>query len=209
MNKATGFFLVLAALAAAGCSDKSNMRFTIESLTGAEGKNGGKPYIEADLVGNESDACATIQDAVAITLKLDRPGSIGPTLEGYVKNIVIDYYYYDPNNGQLKGPVPLLSARQFNFNQAITSAPITVPIVSYLVKSWSQGVPCSGVTGYPGGIIDRMVAKVTVNAEDSTGKSLSAQGSIMLYLYDYGPAPTSGMPCYGYDTHTAVTFLCN
>jgi hypothetical protein len=212
MNKLGGVFLAFTALVVVGCSDKSAMRFTIDSLTGyGTAVNAGKPYIECDLVGNFTSDCATIMDPVAVTVRLEKPGTIGPEYEAYVKNVVIDYYYYDPNDGQLKGPVGLLSAKQYNINlrvEAGATGTFTVPVASFLVKAWSQGVACSGVPGYSAGVIDRMVARVTVNAEDGTGKKLSAQGSIQLYLYNYGPAPTTGLSCNGLPSDTWLSYIC-
>jgi len=210
MNKIGGvFFALTAAALVAGCSDKSAMRFTIESITE---NTTSKPYIEADLVGNlVASPCATIQDPASVTVRLEKPGTIGPEYAANVKNVVIDYYYYDPNDGQLKGPVGLLSSKQYNISVNVESGStktFVVPVGSYLVKTWSQGLNCSGVPGYSGGVVDRMVARITVNAEDGTGKKLSAQGSIMLYLYDYGPGPVTGAACYGIPAATWLSYIC-
>jgi len=210
MKKMGGLFLVLAAMAAAGCSDKSSMRFTIDSITES---GGSKPYMETDLQGNMADStCSIIQDPAAITVRLEKPGTIGPQYEAYVKNVVIDYYYYDPNDGQLKGPVALLSSKQYNINLRVDAGlPMLflVPVASFVVKAWSQGMDCSGIPGSSAGIVNRMVARITVNAEDGTGKKLSAQGSIMLYLFDYGPGPVIGDPCFGVPVKAWLSFNCN
>ena len=199
--------MALAALVAVGCSDKSAMRFTIDSITSSSGN----AYIECDLIGNHSPDCSLIMDPATITVRLEKPGTIGPQYEAYIRNVVVDYYYYDPNDGQLKGPVGLLSSKQYNYNLRVESGGIkefSVPVASFLVKAWSQGVACSGVPGYSAGIVDRMVARVTVNAEDGTGKKLSAQTSLQLFLYDYGPAPTAGLSCVGLPPHTFLAYIC-
>jgi len=150
-------------------------------------------------------------DPVVITVRLEKPGTIGPEYEAYIKNVVIDYYYYDPNDGQLKGPVSLISSKQYNYNlrvEASSTKVFTVPVASFLVKAWSQGVACSGVPGYSAGVIDRMVARVTVNAEDGTGKNMSAQASIQLFLYNYGPSPVEGVSCYGIPADTWLSYIC-
>lgn len=212
MNKSSAAFLAITAVVVAGCSDQSAMRFTIDKITDTSGT---KPYVEADLVGSASSPCTTLQDPISITVRLEQPGKVGPSLTASINNVVIDFFYYDPNDGQLKGPVGLLSSKQYNISSRVDSggsaggtAVFSVPLATYLVKSWSQGMDCSGVPGYSAGVVDRMVARVTVNAEDSTGKKLSCQGSIMVYLFNYPQFPVSTDLCYGIPTATLVSYLC-
>ena len=196
-----------------GCSDRSSLRFVIESITdSATDVSSRKPYIEADLVGNKNTTCGTVQDPAIVTVRLERPGSVGPQYNATITNVVVDYYFYNPQSGQLQGPIPLLSCREYNYNTHIIaggSSEFAVPVATYLVKVWSQGINCSGLIGCPYGIVDRMVARLTVNAEDDTGKSMSAQGSILLYLYNYGPEPEATYSCHDIPTATAVAGLCS
>ncbi len=210
MRKAFAFLAAAAGAAVmAGCSDKSPLKFSIDSITDTASS---ESYIEADLVGNKNSGCEPIQDKATVVVRLERPGSVGPSFDAWVKSVGIDYYYYDPYDGQLKGPVGLLVSRQSNLNARVpvnSTESFHVPMVSYHVKAWSQGTPCGGVPGYPGGrIVTRMVGRVTVSAEDETGKKLSAQGSILIYLYDYGPAPSTGSGCAGWPASMVLATFC-
>jgi len=206
-------FVLLAAFSLAACSDKSPLKFYIDGVE--DSLVPGKNYIEADLAGNISDACTTVQEKANVKVRLAAPGTVGPSLDATLTGYTVDYFYFDPNDGQLKGPVALLSFSQGNLGMRLaanSTGTVLVPIATYLVKAWSYGLTgpsCFGVPGFPGpGVVDRMIARVTVNGEDSTGKRLSAQGSILLFLYDYGPYPVTGSICAGMSTSAMIAALC-
>lgn len=202
----------LSAIVLAGCSDNSNMRFVIDSITDASSTS--KNYLEADVVGSASNACTTIQEQVKVTVRLEKPGSVGPSLDARVTAVTAEYFYYHPVNGQLLGPVTLLGSKNSNYSAYLTADQTTsflVPVATYLVKTWSYGysdcfgVPRSADLGVM--VVDRMVVRITVDAEDDTGKKLTAQGSILLYLQDYGPYP-NGTDCDVVGTRIGVASLC-
>jgi len=207
MKKAVLLALAAGAWVMTGCSDKSSMRFSITNVSGNHGS-----YIDSDVAGNANDPDITLQDVATVTASLEKPGTVGPGIGGTINNVVVDYYYYDPNDGALKGPVSLLSAKQYNFSISLSSngsATFSVPVGTFVVKSWTYGYSdCFGVPGFRNGIVDRVIARITVNATDDTGKKLSAQGSIMMYIYDWGPYPRIGDTSYGLPTATRVAGLC-
>ncbi len=181
----------------AGCSDTSRLNMYVDSIKGVDGTNVGKSYIEADIVGGPVNYCLPIQDQASVTVKLEQPGTVGPTLSGYVTGYRIDYYYYHPENGSLQGPVTWMSSDQAVAHQPVsTSVVFTVPVVTFEVKAWAVGLACPGIPVHQGvANIQRVLARVTVLAEDATGKKLSAQGSITVYLNDYAPARLAGDTC--------------
>jgi hypothetical protein len=193
-----------------GCADKSPMRLYIQSIVGT-GENTDKNYIEADLIGNiKADPCSVIQDQVIIVLNLEKAGTLGDQPKARIDGCEIQYFYYDPNDGQLKGPVANLTTNVSNIRTPVSiglPARLLVAAVTFNCKSWSQGVTCHGVTGFAGpGTVDRMVLKFIVRGTDDTGGALTAEGNIMVYLYNYGPGPIAPSPgstpttsnwCYG------------
>jgi len=183
-----------------GCSDKSSMRLYIQSIVGMD-TNKGRNYIEADLIGNFTADCGVIQDQVTITLGLESSGSIvGNQPNGRIDGVEIQYFYYDPNDGQLKGPVTGLSSATSNLRMPIMvgkTTDLTLAAVTYNCKAWSQGVTCHGIPGFSGGKVDRVILKFVVRGTDDSGKSMTADGSIMVYLYDWGPGPVK--PAAGAD----------
>jgi len=203
--------VLLCALVLTGCSDKSGMKLYLKSIEGTEPGNAGKQYIEADLIGCSGKPCTVVQDQAKITVGLDRPGAIGPSFNAEINGYEVQYYYFDPADGQLKGPVSGLTVNSSNVRVTVPAggtASFVAPVVSYVAKAWSTGVTCSGVPGFAGaGRVDRMILKITIRGSDYEGGALSAEGSISIFLYDYGPGPvqpTAGSPltadnwCYGY-----------
>ncbi|MEK7767860.1 MAG: hypothetical protein AAB368_16640, partial [bacterium] len=119
------------------------------------------------------------------------------------------YYYYDPVDGALKGPVAALGIANSNmvdrllFNEAST---VNIPIVPTRVKMWSVGVTCGAIPGYSTTTrVSRMIVQITMRGQDDTGKDLSAQGNIAVNLEDIAPGPlkptggatTADNFCYG------------
>jgi hypothetical protein len=200
-------------LAASGCSDRSRLLLTIERITADQ--EGTKQYIEADLFGSAEDACLTLQEPAFVQVRLEGPGTVGPQFDAVLTNYTVEFFYFDPADGLLKGPVGLLALRQANLGQRLqrgTASTLQIPVATYVVKTWSYGIACSGITPYPGpGVVDRMLARITVSGEDLTGAALSASGGILVLLYDYGPAPVAGDACYVNpppSTYTRVASLC-
>ncbi len=185
---------LLCSLTMAGCSDNSRMNLRIQKIEGTDPGNANKTFIEADLIGSADSNCCAIQDAAKVELDLDAPGTLGPSLEAFITGYEIEYFYYDPADGQLKGPVSTLGV-SISLRESITpSGLVTIefPVATSAVKAWSVGVTCAGVPGFAGSSpVKRMIARITVRGEDLTGKKLSAQGSILLYLADYAPYPTA------------------
>lgn len=200
------------AVALGGCSDQSRMRLVINSILGDLGDNSGKPYLEVDLMGNFSNAhCATIQDTVTVSVSVQSPGSltgatlssqnlvggaVGPTLSGAITGYRLDYYYYDPNDGTLHGPVQGLSLTSPNMYQRLPanagSTAVILALATFNLKAWCSRATCQGAAGFPGpGYVSRVIGRITMYGEDESGKKLSTQGDMMIYLYDYGPGPAA------------------
>lgn len=204
----------------AGCSDKSPMKLYIDSVTGvastiAQGIQTGmddKGFIEADMMGSNSAApCTPVgADMANVKVRLMQPGTIGPTLNAFITSYQLDYFYFDPADGVLRGPVPRLGVYTSDLHLLLVSNSQTdfnIPAVPRRVKIWSVGVTCGGITGFGGPIRpNRMLARITLNGEDETGQKLTAQANVLIYLEDY-PAfptpPTAGAPltndnyCFG------------
>lgn len=221
-----------------GCSDKSRMRLAIQSIVGAEQHNLDANYLEVDMMGNfASSHCSSIQDSVRVAVRLESPGTltpgdittnsvaignVGPTLGAFVTGFRLEYFYYDPNDGALHGPVPGLTVNTTNLHQRVVAnlgdAAFNIPLVSYNLKAWCARATCASIPGFPGpGYVSRVIARVTILGEDETGKKLSAQGDMLVYLYDYGPypvAPVGGVlapddSCFGNTLQGYWTGTCN
>jgi hypothetical protein len=193
---------VLAVLA--GCSDESRYQMTIEQMTAVTSytTTSQMTTLEADLIGGNSRACLPFEEPVRIVMKLDAPGTVGPELPVVVTDCLIEYFYYDPTSGGLAGPVNSLSntvgvnLRVYeDLDPLRSNSPLntfTVPVATRRVKAWAVGNSCQGIAGYGGGgTIQRMMVRVTVRAEDATGKKVTAEGTMLMYLYDYSPHPLS------------------
>ncbi len=196
-----GLFGIMVALGSAGCSDRSRMSLQIQSIKGASAGNDNRTYLEVDLMGDADAPCLTIQDAVTVSVELIANGTVGPTFSGYLTGYKLEYFYYDPNDGVLRGPVGGLTLKDGNLSQRVAanaSVDVTLPLVSFRVKGWTQRVTCGDNPGFPGpGSVSRMIARVTVYGKDADNKEISDQGNILVYLYDYGPAPSAPDPLTG------------
>ena len=164
-----------------GCSDKSRMRFYIGNITDNSAER--KSYIEGDI-------CKVGQEFANVTLTVEAPtqNNVGPKYGVIIKGYYLDYYYYDPADGQYKGPIGLLNFSAGSLNVRIdpgTAQVVKIPVAQYAVKAWANKVPCTGYGAYSGtgARVERMVARITFNGEDLTGKTVSAEGSVLLYLY--------------------------
>ena len=210
--------LAVAACLGLGCSDRSRMNLYIDRISGASAPNNGKTYLEVDLIGNDSDQCNIIQDTVTVLVRETDPSTLSgtPVPSAFITGYQAQFFYYDPADGQLKGPVTELTLNSTNAREHLFSGEslgITIPLVTYGVKAWSQGVLCGGRYGYPGpGGVNRMISRITMVGEDSTGKKLSASGDIMFYLYNYGPYPDSkAVPlasCFGFTPSQWLSGYC-
>ncbi len=211
--------VVLAGLAAgagllSGCSSQSKMNLTITRMY--ESGSSGKPWIEADVYGAKGAACLTVQEPAEIEIANEAPGTLGPSLDSMINRAVVEYFYFNPNSGNLEGPTKALTLVVDNLAVRVTAgatAQFTLPIATLLMKRWCYNINCASaayVPGFPGpGFIERLVARVTLSGKDSTAKVFSTTGSISVYLYDYGPAP-SGPPflCPPVTGAAAAAFLC-
>jgi len=210
--------LLVGVTVVAGCSDNARVRLDIEGIT--SNTNAGLPYIEADLVGSKTDPCATIQDQVTVALRVSAQGTIGPQQDVTIYSYTVNYFYFDPNDGQTKGPVALLAFSQNNVNlhliQGQTSN-LIVPVGTFLVKTWSFGLSsCFGVPGFSGpGVVNRMIAQISVKGETLGGKKVFADGSILLYIREYAPEPEVGPDpanpidkCANFSLAARVASLC-
>ncbi len=190
----------------AGCSDQSpyTMKVTEIKPASSNSANATSSSMEIDIVGNfGTSPCSAVQDQASITVTVESPRSttlpIGPSLGARLTGYRVDYYYYDPNTGALSGPVSFLAVDSQNMSVPVNATSgdthkftFNIPLVSFAIKAWSVGAPYQGYAGYGGGrYVDRIVARVTVIGEDSTGKKLSGDGSMLLYFYDYGPGPSA------------------
>ena len=206
----TAVACTLFAFIIAGCSDKSRMRFYIQSIyQEASSKN----YVEADLIGSKTDPCNIVQEYVSVTVKCEAPGTVGPKYGVIVKSYYLDYYYFDPADGQYKGPIGMLNFSAGNMGVRVdpkSTAVITVPVAQFAVKAWANKVGCTGLGAYSGSAVrvDRMVARITLNGEDLTGKTVSAEGTVLIYLYDYGPGPQTGQWCLGMTPYDYLSWFC-
>lgn len=193
MTRAVAFLLL--GFVVAGCSDQSRMNMYVDRITSSGGTVG---YIEADWIGSANSHCGTIQDPALITVRLDSPGAVGPALDARTTGVSIDYYYSDPTDGIQRGPVAGLGVFDPNYRETLpanSQTTFSVPAVTYKVKAWAAGVPIAGSPTAAGGLlIRRMVAVVTISAEDGTGKKLSATGRVLIYLDDTGPYPVAPVP---------------
>jgi len=176
-----------------GCSDRSRLVMLINGIVGTVAPNVNKSYLEVDTIGSLTAPCTPIQDPVRVTVGVDAPGTVGPSFNAWVTGFQVDYYYYDPNDGTLHGPVSGLSISAANLHERVVeggTVDIEIPVVSFNVKAWSQRVGCASVPGFGGpGTISRMIGRITMSGVDYTNKKLSAQGDILIYLYDYAPGP--------------------
>lgn len=206
-------------IALAGCSDQSRYVMNITRIEPAS--TSGIGSMQADLVGNfTTHACSSIQDPATVTVRVEHPGSldIGPALGAYLTGYRIDYFYYDPTTGALSGPVSFLTTTSQGLRipagvhgTGVMTVSLTIPIVTYGLKAWVVGATYNGYAGYTGAVpgslwVERVVARLTVTGEDTTGKKLSAEGSMLIYLENYGPGPdapggavTAANWCYGID----------
>jgi hypothetical protein len=203
---------ILLAVAMTGCSDKSRMVLNIRSILtkGSGALLSGLPYLEADMMGDTNlSHCSTIQDQVEVTVNLESPGlltdpttanrnlttgTFGPTVSGFITGFRLEYFYFDPNDGALRGPVSGLTVNTTNIHQKVYAnagdVGIVIPVTTFNVKAWCARATCGGNPGFAGpGYVSRMIIRITMLGEDQTGKKLSAQGDIAVYLYDYGPYP--------------------
>src|SRR6266536_1465504 len=93
---------MLTAISAAGCSDKSRLNIVITGIH--DSASVAKTYIEADVFGNTTKACATIQETARIEVEQQGHSTIGPSYGARINRAVVDYFYYEPTDGILKGP---------------------------------------------------------------------------------------------------------
>lgn len=202
-----------------GCSSRSQLKIYVSSIVGAEGTNYSKDYLECDIIGSDQDGCTAIQDTVLVSVVVDRPGILGPSLDVYITGYTLEYFYFDPADGALKGPIPGLTLAGTNLRLSMASGGASFPVaaLTYRFKTWSVGVDCHDLAGYGGTEnVSRIIVRITVHAEDTTGKTLSADGSILAYLYDYAPAPldpsssndVSKTWCYGMTPEAYWSALC-
>jgi hypothetical protein len=185
-------FLLSLAILISGCSSRSQLKLYVRSIVGTSGDNLNKEYLECDIIGSNLGGCTSIQDQVSVTVELDAPGSLGPSLGAYLTGYTIEYFYFDPADGALRGPVSDLTVYGTNMKVPISTgtAVIDLAAVTFRFKTWSVGVDCHDVTGYTGlDNITRFIIRITIHGEDTTGKTMSADGSILAYLYDYAPGP--------------------
>lgn len=185
----------------AGCSDKSRMNLRILEILGESQGNSGGTFIQADLMGqvNGLPCTALAIDTVRVTLLIEKAGSVGPTFDAYVTAYNIDYFYYDPRDGQLRGPIGELAVRDTNIREYLPvnrQERIVVPVVPMKAKMWAVGVTCP-VHGLntawpdPATRIWRMVARIMIIAEDETGKTASDHGDILIHFDNYAPDPVA------------------
>lgn len=217
--------LAFALFGLAGCSDQSRYVMSITQIVPSFASvSDNTTSLEADLVGNFSaSGCQTVQDMATVTVRVEHPGSggIGPYLGAWLTSYRVDYFYYDPITGSLAGPVTSLTTTSAIRIQAgaqgsgFMTANLDVPIGTYDLKAWSVGASRNGRAGYAGAVpgsvwVERVVARVSVTGEDTTGKILTAEGSMLVHLDNYGPGPdpfglsppTSANWCYGVDKWT-------
>ena len=202
-----------------GCSSRSPLSIYIASITGTDQANYQRTYLECDIIGSEDHPCTAVQDMIRVDVQVEDAESLGPTLDVYMTGFTVEYFYFDPTDGSLKGPVPELTMRGTNLRLYFEDGynEFQVPAVTYRVKTWSVGVTCHDLIGY-GGVdnVTRLIIRVTVYAEDATGKTTSASGSMLAYLYDYAPPPldpsvsqdTDRTWCYGITPEAYWSALC-
>lgn len=216
-TKSRGGVVILAAmiglgLAVTGCSDKSKMRLIIDSIKSSSVGNVESDFVEADMMGNFGTShCSAIQDTVKASVHVEAPGSwsvptlanhnnpantFGPPSYGmWVTGFKTEYFYYDPNDGSLRGPVSGLGVTTSNMHLYLKpmdtlDKEIFVPAATFNVKAWCARATCQGLPGFPGpGFVSRVICRITLFGNDETGKNISATGDILMYLYDYGPYP--------------------
>lgn len=195
--------LTLALVGLAGCSDQSRYVMSITQITPLS-TNGGNT-MQADLIGNfSSAACSVVEDLASVVVQVERPSasSVGPNLGSYVTGYSVEYYYYEPTTGVLSGPVSFLTTRADNLRMqpsvggfGTATLVLQIPMVTYELKAWSSGATRNGIAGYGGALrVNRVIAKLTVTGEDTTGKRMSADGSILISLNDYAVGPTARLP---------------
>lgn len=165
-----------------GCSDNSRLRMYITGIT-----------VDSDQYG-DLELCSTQVEVASVGVAIEQPGTVGPYLDAFVTGYSIEYFYYDPRDGVLKGPVSWLTVDTASIHSSYS--PIEVPIGTHALKAWAIGNSCGGKPGFDGGVVQRMTARVTVRAEDTTGKKMYADGSITLYLNN-ALATTTGNTCAG------------
>jgi len=172
----------------AGCSDNSPLHMYVDGVTG----NSGAAYMDVDLVGGSADNCAPQVDLATASVRLEQPGLFGPALYGFITGYRVEFFYIEPASGSSVGPVSWLAFSESNMRDIIYStATVSVPVATFQVKAWASGAACNGIAGHSGGVVRRMVARITILGEDATGKKLSAQGNISMYLNDLPPYPTA------------------
>lgn len=203
----------------AGCSDQS--RYVMNITTIQPASSTGLGSMQADLVGNLTvNPCAVVQDLATVTVRVEHPGSldIGPALGAWLTGYRVEFFYYDPITGALTGPISFLTSTSENLRipagvhgSGVMTVSISLPLVTFGLKAWSVGATYNGYAGYPGAVpgsiwVERVVARLTVTGEDTTGKKLSAEGSMLVYLENFGPGPdvpgatvTAANWCYGID----------
>src|SRR4026207_2086701 len=144
-------FMVAASFAGlllAGCSDKSRMLLQIESIltSGSGNLFAGLPYLEVDMMGNTSlSHCSVVQDTVIVTCNLESPGvfsnptvanrglttgTFGPTVSGVITGYRLEYFYFDPNDGALHGPVSGLTVDLKNIHRKLFA---NAPAVQFVI----------------------------------------------------------------------------
>ncbi len=213
-------FMLALAVFVSGCSSRSQFDIFITSIVGGEGVNKDKEYLECDIIGSEENGCTAIQDTISVAVALEDPQVLGPTLAVYLTGYTLEYFYFDPADGGLKGPIPGLTLRGTNMRIIMPTsgeATFTAAPMTFRFKTWSVGVTCHDLIGF-GGVdnVSRVIIRITVHAEDTTGKTSSASGSILAYLYDYAPAPldpssstdVSKTWCYGMTPEAYWSALC-
>ena len=164
--------LLVGVMVTAGCSDKPRVKLYIEGV--ADTANPAKNFIEADLHGSQASACSTIQETATVTLRVSAQGTIGPQQDVMIYSYTVNYFYFDPTDGQVKGPVALLAFTVNDVNLRVnqgTTSDVLIPVATFLLKTWSYGLSCFGIAGYSGtGVVDRMIAQITVEGETIAGK---------------------------------------
>lgn len=205
---------MLVVLSQSSCSSKSRLVMNIVSIFGSSAGNENASAISADLIGSSSSACSILAaDTVKVTLGLKRPGTIGPTYSAMITGYDIDYFYYDPADGVLKGPVSSLAFSQSgisNYFDVNGAAVVVLPVVPFRVKVWSAGVTCHGISGFSGvNRVVRMIVRITVHATDEVGDDASASGSMTVFLEDFAsPIDTNGS-CNGMSIAAYLSGLCS
>jgi hypothetical protein len=204
----------LAAVGISGCSDTSPMKLYIDNISPIDATDVNQTFVQSDMIGGGGGPCLASQDSIAVEVRLQRPTSVvnGPSLDAFLTGYRVEYFYNDPIDGTLRdaGPLLALSSNSLHMvNISTTGALVELVVVPFAVKAWAAGVACQGIPARTGtGTVSRMVAKVTILGEDTTGKALSAEGSVVIYLTDLPLFPAGTDPCIGQSPATYWGNFC-